>query len=594
MAKNSYYTSFFLALFMFAMSLSVLADMNNVTEQLQVGAIIKSEEKGSINALWVQGGNDTTSRGDKVFWGYFHANPSDVTWGDKNNPDAFVKVWFDASGRTDVNFFHVSVPDILVSSTLGSISGETKPSTTNYRYVRHYYQDSKANAELLATSEAAATKVTTESQPTAYSIASGLQVGAFIETVEKGNINAAWKLGGTGVSARGDKVAWGYFYANPKDVSWGSANNPEVYVKIWFDVSGRVDVNFFHVSAPNIKVFSGVGKFDNFASIATNQRYTRHEYVMAKYHLTRIDRYDAEGSIIPLKVFSSDASGNLVKTDEYDYQGKLSQVTTFAYNAQNNLSSRQIDATEIFLNFKVTLDGTPEETYLYEYDSVGNISKEHSVQVRYEEGNFYLFKTSTLYTYDSRNRLIRSEEHGDNNWYDIHSYIYDSSGKLIKHSCERHEKSCAALLFHYDGDGREVMTEVYYDAAIDYEPDGTFPPDSILYYAYHPNGKIAEIKEDESGGLMSDATYLFSYDAQGRLAEQKHLDGDSKLRYTYTYKYDSNGNLEAESVFESGKLSYMYRYIWEQGVGFKDSEDVHFGYANPRVYSSLSPGITDY
>jgi len=569
------------------MPLSVLADMNNVTEQLQVGAIIKSEEKGSINALWVQGGNDTTSRGDKVFWGYFHANPSDVTWGDKNNPDAFVKVWFDASGRTDVNFFHVSVPDILVSSTLGSISGETKPSTTNYRYVRHYYQDSKANAELLATSEAAATKVTTESQPTAYSIASGLQVGAFIETVEKGNINAAWKLGGTGVSARGDKVAWGYFYANPKDVSWGSANNPEVYVKIWFDVSGRVDVNFFHVSAPNIKVFSGVGKFDNFASIATNQRYTRHEYVMAKYHLTKIDRYDAKGSITPLKVFLSDTNGNLVKTEWYDYQGKLSQVTTFAYNDQNKLVTKTVDS-------QIPLDGEPEEVYTFQYDKAGNLSVESLIETRYErEGKKtdpYLLSYSTRYAYDSQNRLLHSEERGDNNsWYDIHTYTYDSSGKLIRDACERHEKACAMQLFHYDINGKNVMTEVYYEAAIDYEPDGSSQPDSISYYAYHPSGKIAEIREDAT------YSYLLSYDVQGRLTERKYLDGDSKFRYTYVY--DHNGNLVEENGYDNNgnkSLSATYRYTWVQGVGFKDSEDVHFGHANPRAYSFLSSGIIDY
>ena len=36
----------------------------------------------------------------------------------------------------------------------------------------------------------------------------------------------------------------GHFYASPSDVTWGSSNNPDLFVKIWFDVSGRVDVNF--------------------------------------------------------------------------------------------------------------------------------------------------------------------------------------------------------------------------------------------------------------------------------------------------------------------------------------------------------------
>ena len=41
-----------------------------------------------------------------------------MTWGSQNNPDLFVKIWFDVCGRVDVNFFHVSVPDIEVYSDL--------------------------------------------------------------------------------------------------------------------------------------------------------------------------------------------------------------------------------------------------------------------------------------------------------------------------------------------------------------------------------------------------------------------------------------------------------------------------------------------
>ncbi len=85
---------------------------NQITSDLWIAAVINTEEKGPVEAVWQKGGEDTTSRGDMVLWGYFYANPSDVNWGSLNNPEIFVKVWFDVSGRVDVNYFHVSVPDI--------------------------------------------------------------------------------------------------------------------------------------------------------------------------------------------------------------------------------------------------------------------------------------------------------------------------------------------------------------------------------------------------------------------------------------------------------------------------------------------------
>lgn len=274
----------YLAVLLFGMLLNVsivYADGYTVTDKLWLKSIIKSQEKDLIEALWQEGGRAKNERGDEVIWGYFHANPNDVTWGDKNNPDLFVKIWFDVSGRTDVNFFHVSVPDIFVYSTLDKISGETKRATMDYRYVRHYYQNGKTGVDYPATREVAPTAAS-GTMPNAYDTINGLRIGAFIDTAEKGNIQAAWKLGGTGTSARGDQVVWGYFYANPQDVSWGNINNPDAYVKIWFDVSGRVDVNFFHVSVPNIKVFSGFGSYQKQAVITTNDRYTRHEYTLNK------------------------------------------------------------------------------------------------------------------------------------------------------------------------------------------------------------------------------------------------------------------------------------------------------------------------
>jgi len=76
-------------------------------------------------------------------------------------------------------------------------------------------------------------------------------------------------------------VVWGHFYASPSDVTWGSENNPDLFVKIWFDVSGRVDVNFFHVSVPDIEGYSALpsdGIYDQKGTTIMDNRYIRHEY----------------------------------------------------------------------------------------------------------------------------------------------------------------------------------------------------------------------------------------------------------------------------------------------------------------------------
>jgi len=104
--------------FIMCYSSSTSANDYTIADKLQIGSIIESQEKGSIEALWQEGGQAKNQRGDKVVWGYFRANPNDVVWGSKNNPDIFVKIWFDVSGRTDVNFFHVSVPDILLGAAV--------------------------------------------------------------------------------------------------------------------------------------------------------------------------------------------------------------------------------------------------------------------------------------------------------------------------------------------------------------------------------------------------------------------------------------------------------------------------------------------
>lgn len=251
-----------------------------ITENAWIKAIIHTQEKGAIEAVWKSGGDAKTPRGDRVIWGYLYANPADVGWGSPNNPDAFVKVWYDVSGRVDVNFFHVSVPDIEIFSAMKEVN-DTLVSriTIAQRYAKHQYNPSKA--ELANTREIPGSASRGNPTHNVISQVQGIQLGASLQTAEKGAINGVWRFGGADTTPRGDQVAWGFFYANPQDVSWGLAENPEVYVKVWYDaVAKRFDVNFFHVSAPDIDVYSGFssGNYDNGSRVTTGDRYTRHVY----------------------------------------------------------------------------------------------------------------------------------------------------------------------------------------------------------------------------------------------------------------------------------------------------------------------------
>jgi YD repeat-containing protein len=253
------------------------------TSDLWVRAVINTVEKGPVNAVWQKGGEDTTSAGDRVIWGHFNASSSDVTWGSSNNPDLFVKIWFDHGGRVDVNFFHVSVPDIVVYSDYpyDGTADEQGTTTMTRRYIRQYYENGQSNSNQSNEDGNPPSGYSPAGNPSGSSTINNLRIGSMINTVEKGSIEAVWRLGGQDTTSRGDQVVWGLFYASPSDVTWGSSNNPDLFVKIWFDVSGRVDVNFFHVSVPDIEVYSALpddGTYDQKGTTIMDNRYIRHEF----------------------------------------------------------------------------------------------------------------------------------------------------------------------------------------------------------------------------------------------------------------------------------------------------------------------------
>jgi len=260
----------------------------NLPEQLGLNldfrAVIETVEKGDINASWLLGGIAKTKRGDTVLWGYFYAEPDDVSWGNAENPELFVKIWLDVSGRIDVNFFHVSVPPIRISTSFsGDVSNPDQVNTSDMerRYIRHTRNPDGTNYAKVNFEDGIAPALDLFApDPLGFQIVNNLKIGTQINTIESGFLEGSWQFGGRSVTSRGDEVVWGYFSADSRVVSWGNIMNPEIFVKIWFDISGRIDVNYFHVSVPEISIFSDYlnNGFSQKGVTVMADRYTRHEF----------------------------------------------------------------------------------------------------------------------------------------------------------------------------------------------------------------------------------------------------------------------------------------------------------------------------
>jgi len=336
-----------IVLFSLMISGSVFAEGYLVTSDLWIRAVINTVEKGPIEAVWQKGGEDTTSRGDRVIWGHFYASPSDVTWGSQNNPDLFVKIWFDVSGRVDVNYFHVSVPDIEVYSDYphDGTPDEHGTTTMSRRYIRQYYENGLSYSDENYEDGNPPSGYSPTSNPSGYSTINDLRIGSIINTVEKGAIDAIWQIGGQDTTSRGDQVVWGHFYASPSDVTWGSENNPDLFVKIWFDVSGRVDVNFFHVSVPDIEAYSDFpndSTYDQQGTTVMDNRYIRHEY-------TTKDEVNFDGTW----------TATAISTTVYDYYGdRCGQATVTMIVSGNQITGFAFDTWGEYYTLSGTV--TPE------------------------------------------------------------------------------------------------------------------------------------------------------------------------------------------------------------------------------------------
>ncbi len=245
-----------------------------ITDRLRIRARIRTQNQGYIEGVWKKTGEGFAADRGRIIRGYFYASPNDVSYGSENNPELFVKIGFDPGGRTDINFFHASVPDIEVFSEYDGIGSEKGMTAISNRYIRHCYENTAELHERIKPLE------TPEPVPAEAYACENIRASAIIHRAEKGPVKAFWYPGGESLTRRGDRAVWGYFYADP--LAGGSRENPDLFVKIWYDADGRIDVNFFHASVSDIEVFSANSAYHQTGMTSISNRCIRHEYKLNK------------------------------------------------------------------------------------------------------------------------------------------------------------------------------------------------------------------------------------------------------------------------------------------------------------------------
>lgn len=260
-------------------------------KNLWIRAVIHTEDKGPIEGVWKKGGEDTNSFGTFI-WGYFYASPTDVSWGSPENPDIFVKIAI-IGDWVNLNYFHVSVPEITVYTDYpydGSPDAQDTatgppPKFSSHRFIEHRFENGKWIKTRQYESGTPNPSDSPKGNPVGTKILPNLRIGAMINSVSEKDgktiipIEGIWKKGGEVTNQFGTTV-WGYFYANPSQVSWGSPQNPDLFVKVLAGDTWAI-VNYFHVSAPDIEPycdFKPDGIYDNKGTASLSKRFIEFRY----------------------------------------------------------------------------------------------------------------------------------------------------------------------------------------------------------------------------------------------------------------------------------------------------------------------------
>ncbi|MFB6351755.1 MAG: hypothetical protein ABEN55_20105 [Bradymonadaceae bacterium] len=185
-------------------------------------------------------------------------------------------------------------------------------------------------------------------------------------------------------------------------------------------------------------------------------------------------------------------------------------------------------------------DGNPERVVRHEYDA------DRGVRTRTElRGTALGAKSDTIYNYDDRGRLVRTEidflPDGDGEFETskVVERTYGEAGRLMSERVNVKSRPVEIYRFQYGSDGHPVRR-----AGLRGE-DAT-EPFEVVTWQYDDAGHLVSEKtyeyEDPESGEPA-AVVGFEYDQKGRKVRRlQDRDGNGDIEQATTWEYDDRGN----------------------------------------------------
>ena len=128
--------------------------------------------------------------------------------------------------------------------------------------------------------DSAPAPVTTVVEDGGHNVTSELWIKAILEVADN-PVTLKWKMVGADIISNSNQVISGYFYADPNDFVYGSAYNPELFVKIYIAANGWCNIAFNHVTVDNVDISSAHqygGLADQSGMATLDRRLVEHQY----------------------------------------------------------------------------------------------------------------------------------------------------------------------------------------------------------------------------------------------------------------------------------------------------------------------------
>ena len=206
-----------------------------------------------------------------------------------------------------------------------------------------------------------------------------------------------------------------------------------------------------------------------------------------------------------------DANHNEIKSISYDAQDNSSSTTEYEYDDRGNMiktvyTSQAADSEYI-------------NVHEYEYDENNNMIKS-LLFMQDDDGNLEIYLTTTI-SYDSKGNMIsRTSENPYGSHNDTYVYEYDIAGRITK--CSEYDEDNKLMLtyeYEYDQSGNTIkLTEIIFDASGEYRSIYEYDSNNNLIKIsdYYPGSKeisfISEYTYDDKKNILKISHYEVAKD----------------------------------------------------------------------------------